>query len=332
MGNNDLELVRVLYVMGPTRSGSTLLDAVLGQLDGFFSTGELHYLWDRALLEGRLCGCGRPTGSCEVWDSVLRDVFGSDWQHSIRPGDLASLRERVMRVRQMHSLLTSARRARVSSEAVARYVEIFSALYSAIRRVTGARVIVDSSKRPSGAAMLLLMPSVIPAVVHLVRDPRGVAYSWQRSKRELDRGRPADMPRWSSSKAALSWLSVNAASELIRRRYPPERFLTARYEDFIREPGETVQKIIEIVGEGATTISLTGERAVYLRRNHTVSGNPSRFNTGMVTLDADQEWIHGQSRTARLVATLLTLPLLNRYGYPLIPSATGGTLPPTGIG
>ncbi|MBA3432215.1 MAG: hypothetical protein H0U16_12145, partial [Actinobacteria bacterium] len=50
--------LKVLFIMGWTRSGSTILDNLLGEVEGFFSTGELHYLWRRGLLEGRLCSCG----------------------------------------------------------------------------------------------------------------------------------------------------------------------------------------------------------------------------------------------------------------------------------
>ena len=35
------ERVKVLYIAGSGRSGSTILDRILGQLDGFFSVGEL---------------------------------------------------------------------------------------------------------------------------------------------------------------------------------------------------------------------------------------------------------------------------------------------------
>jgi len=35
---------RVLYIAGWGRSGSTILDNVLGQVDGFFSAGELMFL------------------------------------------------------------------------------------------------------------------------------------------------------------------------------------------------------------------------------------------------------------------------------------------------
>ena len=43
----------VLYVAGAGRSGSTLLDNLLGQIPGFFSAGELRYVWERGLIDGR---------------------------------------------------------------------------------------------------------------------------------------------------------------------------------------------------------------------------------------------------------------------------------------
>src|SRR6266542_1121845 len=39
----------VLFIGGYSRSGSTLLDLLLGQLPGFFSSGELAYIWSHGL-------------------------------------------------------------------------------------------------------------------------------------------------------------------------------------------------------------------------------------------------------------------------------------------
>src|SRR5919106_327280 len=63
--------VTVLFVVGSGRSGSTLLDILLGQVDGFFSTGELHSLWWAGILEGRRCGCGLAVTECAVWRRVI---------------------------------------------------------------------------------------------------------------------------------------------------------------------------------------------------------------------------------------------------------------------
>ena len=68
-------MTKVLYIAGWGRSGSTILDNVLGQVDGFFSAGELMFLWRRGLIEGRLCGCGRPLRDCDVWMHILDRAY-----------------------------------------------------------------------------------------------------------------------------------------------------------------------------------------------------------------------------------------------------------------
>jgi hypothetical protein len=63
--------VKVLYIAGSGRSGSTILDNTLGQIDGFFSVGELRYIWERGLIEDRLCGCGERVHQCPFWAAAL---------------------------------------------------------------------------------------------------------------------------------------------------------------------------------------------------------------------------------------------------------------------
>ena len=67
--------VKVLYIGGLGRSGSTLLDRMLGQLPGFFSAGEIRDLWQRGLRENALCGCGAPFKECEVWTRVGKEAY-----------------------------------------------------------------------------------------------------------------------------------------------------------------------------------------------------------------------------------------------------------------
>ena len=54
--------------------------------------------------------------------------------------------------------------------------------YHDLARVTGASVIVDSSKSPALAALLTQVPGIELHVVHLVRDLRGVVSSGRRTK------------------------------------------------------------------------------------------------------------------------------------------------------
>ncbi len=62
---------KVLLIAGASRGGSTLIDRLLGQLDGFQSTGELAHIWRRGLLKNQRCGCGVPFRKCRFWRDVL---------------------------------------------------------------------------------------------------------------------------------------------------------------------------------------------------------------------------------------------------------------------
>lgn len=311
--------IKVLYILGWGRSGSTIIDNLLGELDGFFSAGELNYLWQRGLLERRRCGCGALVTECPVWSAVLRSAFGQPLTDHVSPAEVVRWQRDTVRVRHTWNLLRYARGATTGRTALDAYARVAGRLYAAIADVTGARVIVDSSKRPSDAAFLRLVPGISPYFVQLVRDPRAVAYSWRRRKAQLDRDRPADMVQHGPIDSTLSWLGWNLAGDALRLRHGRARSAVVRYEDFVRDPRTTLVTMTRLVGEGSPSLPLEGARTAHLARNHTVSGNPSRFKTGTIELREDREWLSRQDGFDRLAATSLALPLLHRYGYRVRP-------------
>ena len=72
----DTDPVRVLYVAGTGRSGSTLVSTILGHLPGVFSAGELRFLWLRGVTQDQMCGCGARFSACPVWVDVMADLEG----------------------------------------------------------------------------------------------------------------------------------------------------------------------------------------------------------------------------------------------------------------
>lgn len=48
-----------------------------------------------------------------------------------------------------------------------------------------------------------------------------------------------------------------------------------------------------------------------------MAGHPNRFRTGDVRIVLDDGWRHARSRSDRPAATVLSLPVLRRYGYPV---------------
>ena len=93
------------------------------------------------------------------------------------------------------------------------------------------------------------------------------------------------------------------------------RYLRLHYENFIDRPQEAIRHILELVQERTPKLPFVGDHEVELGIHHTVSGNPNRFQSGVVKLRPDNEWQTRMKRRDRLIVTVITWPLLLRYGY-----------------
>ena len=50
--------MKVLYIVGVGRSGSTLLERMLGAVPGSVNAGELNAIFSRVATQDQRCGCG----------------------------------------------------------------------------------------------------------------------------------------------------------------------------------------------------------------------------------------------------------------------------------
>jgi hypothetical protein len=311
--------LQVVYVGGRHRSGTTLLDRMIGQLPGFFSAGELRQIWHLGIGRNRRCACRQRFRDCPFWVEVGRRAFGG-WD-AVDLDEVVGLRKALDHPSAVPRLFASGREPRAGS-AVARYTEYLGRVLEGIRSVSGANVIVDSSKSTAHALLLRHVPDLDLRVVHLVRDSRGVAYSGQRGNRQrvaAGRARKNATPAMES----LSWLAYNALTPALRLRGAP--YLLVRYEDLVREPRVALGRIAEHAGRPATDQSMAflhGHR-LELGPTHVVYGNRLRFLEGEIELRADDAWRREMPRSSRALVTALTLPLLLRYHYPLGAGAPG---------
>jgi hypothetical protein len=160
----------VLYVLGPTHCGSTVLGNLLGERPGHVSVGELRMAWRRWLDPEAHCGCGEPVRSCPFWREVSIERAAGD----LGVAAAAQLDSRLMATRRLPEL-AAGRMERDATPLRAAYTR----LQEAVAAASGASVVVDTSKVP-GAAVLLERAPVELRVVHLVRDSRGVLASHRR--------------------------------------------------------------------------------------------------------------------------------------------------------
>ena len=306
--------VRVIFVGGLGRSGTTLLERLLGELPGVAPLGEVVHLWTRGVGADEPCGCGMPFSRCPFWREVGERAFGG-WPVGLA-ARLLDLRHRLDRTRRIPILSRQARPGDARGDtALGEYAASYGRLYHAAARVGGAAVVIDSSKHASLAFCLSAAgESIELSVVHVVRDPRAVAHSWGRRVPRPEDGAP--MTRWRPGVAALHWLVQNLAFHLLARRGVP--VIRVRYEDLVAAPRKTIRRLVRRlalpVGPGLPFVRGGG---VTLSPTHTVSGNPMRFAVGTLPLRRDDAWRTALPHRHRWLVTALTWPLSRRYGYRL---------------
>lgn len=308
--------LKVLSIVGAGRSGSTVLAGILGEAPGFAGAGEIRWLWRRGVMERRPCACGLAPADCPVWAPVvaatLAAVDEDDADRAlarivVAQAEVASLPHRLRVLRSASSATTSWPALDVVRTAVGAACRSFAS-------ATDARVVVDTSKRPHDAAVVAALPDVDLYVLHVVRDPRAVAYSWRREKTFTVAGRTRTMGTRRPAASARRWTSNALGAEVLRRQVPADRWLRLRYEDFCAAPAEAFRSVMALLGEDGPS-PFESPDTVRLGPSHIVAGNPSRFTVGSVRIRADDEWRTAMSPRDQRLVGWSTYPLRLRYGY-----------------
>lgn len=308
---------KIFFVVGMARSGSTLLTALLNSTEGIAGLGEIHLYWEFAGSD-RPCACGKSLADCPLWGELFR-------LHSEQGVDFEEMRASFHDfVRPRPSSLLrglTARRSGPGTERLRTYLEATESAYRWLAEKTGSGMLVDATKLPAAADLTAAMPSTEVFLVHLVRDPRAVAHSLAVRRETTGREKGPAWLRYLAftARAVLDWTLRNAYAEAKLRRLGGDRYLRLRFEDLTRAPRETVAELLEFTGSDPGSHSFTGPDTIELDENHIITGDSVRFKRGQVTVAPAEAWRTDMPLLGKLLATLLALPMLALYSYPLLP-------------
>jgi hypothetical protein len=304
----------VVYLSGFGRSGSTLVERLLGAAPGWVNVGELVDLARSVAPADERCGCGSPFSRCPVWTEVGRVAFGG-WTPEILDR-LALLQRSAARQRHLPGLLVSTRPPSVE---LVELRDAYARIYRAVAEVSGANVVVDASKGPALGAAVAGAADVDLSMLNLVRDPRAVAWSW---RRHVDRPHATsgadEMWRIPVHRSAAQWTALQLEVEAIARA-GRTRVARVRYEDVVTDPIRTLVAATTALGVplGPGDLPVLDGGDVVLQPSHGLSGNPGRFRSGLLALLSDDGWTSEMPPSSRALVTAITLPLLATYRYPL---------------
>jgi hypothetical protein len=306
--------IKVLYIGGYSRSGSTLVDRMLGQIPGVVSTGELAYIWTHGVKQNRLCGCGSRFLECPFWSAVGQHAFGG-WD-ALDVERTLLLERSVNRHRFLPFLIWPGARPEFDRDLRA-YAAVLAALYRAIHVVGDSRLIVDSTIDPAYGFLLRHVADLDLRLVHLVRDSRGTSHSWTRKVRRSDRvDEVVYMRRFHPAVTAMRWTLYHSLVDVLGLLGNTP--CVVRYEDFVTSPHKEIARIAqaaELTIEPARDLAFISDGEAELGINHTVAGNRMRLQHGPLRLRIDDDWRGSLTSGHRRAVTIASWPLLRQYGY-----------------
>jgi hypothetical protein len=292
----NIKKLKIIYIMGDGRSGSTILSIILGNHPDIASVGELHR-WPE--FQGQTKPGDEKLENKRFWEDILAHycALGSSPDFE----NLALLQEDIEDYQQFFKVLLS--KDTQDSEAYKNYLK---QLFEAISCVADRQIIVDETKKPGRAYKLLKHKDFDTRVIHLVRDPRGVV--WSQLKKDVEH----------KSKHPLTTMAhyniKNCMGLLVNWLTPNQSILRIRYEDLVAVPEKTLGNIGKFIGISMEPVQQKIRSGESLWVPHLIDGNRIR-KKDKINLRFDLEWQRKLTKGWRLVTVFFTLPLFLGFGY-----------------
>jgi omega-hydroxy-beta-dihydromenaquinone-9 sulfotransferase len=236
---NDSDAKPMIFIVGASRSGTTMMSRALGNHSQIHGFPELHLfeeLWDPA--DGEIVG---HADAIQLYDRLL-------W--TARRGYLSSWKEGEYRS-EAASAVDAIKKDTAGSEAVS-VLTVFKTFL--MNEAFAHGKVIPCEQTPRNLFFLETILSGYPAsrAIYMVRDPRDVLLSQKnRWKRRLHGGshRRRDMLRdWIIYHPLVTprlWLAANKA---YRRWKDSGRVLCVHYEALVSQPDRELEKVCQFIG------------------------------------------------------------------------------------
>ena len=261
-----MKKIPVVYIIGSGHCGSTLLDLVLDSHSKIIGVGELYqYPKQKKEQKGLICTCGKKVIECNFWKQVFEDI-----EPKFNFKVFRSKKDFLLNKKKFFELDKGPDR-KINLK---NYIELHEEIYNRILHISGEKVVVDSSKDPDRAELLLGSNKLSIILLHLVRDGRAVAWSYKKKyKRTV-------MP----INGGKRWFFKNIKTEIIKKRNNVENIFV-KYEDFCKNPEKILRRILKKLNLEFEPEMLNFRDKIH----HQIEGNRLRFSKSK-KIRVDNSW------------------------------------------
>lgn len=267
----DMKSAKNIYIMGYGRSGSTLFESLLLSYEKLNAFGEVKYLAERGALKNEKCSCGKYAQECEFWRDIIKALSHYDFTEV----------EKVTNKFES-SKMFFINMCLVKIGFFKKDLELYKSFNKELKKMLISHGnYIDSSKMPARVYFLDYQEKecFYEKVYWMTRDPRGVAWSCMKVVERPEAAFDKDkfMPKFGFYSSILKWFFNSIVSNYIYINHNNVSIIS--YED----------TAVNFEGK-----NLTSDRGELF--NHSISGNPRRFNGGLREIKVDEDWRENLSR------------------------------------
>lgn len=291
--NLTRDSIKIAYILGSARSGSTLIERLLACSSHIQGLGEVIHI-NELFRENRMCSCGKKISECLYWNKILKDTDTLDFLKVQYPKNTLWDKFKLMIDLYLWKDLNFSENYRDNN----------IKLFSTFLKLRGKDILIDSSKIPLRFYYLNKIRQLKLYPVHVVRNPLGVVWSYTRNieHKSLDWKVP------SIKKACLDWKRVNKFTEMVLKGC--SRRLLVRYEDMCRNPQMELDRIFTYLGIPNVKI----DDILPLAPSHMIAGN--RMAKKVITEIYDlKSWESGFSEYEKDRIIKYTKKYFQKYKY-----------------
>ena len=302
---------KILLITSAGRSGSTVLSKILNELDDAFNVNELAFMPLNGIDKNYPINTGERFSDSAIWRAILGNYQRRNKIDRLhyRPDQIPNTRQLV--TDQLLPLYQA------DLKQLELYKSALNDLFWAIFEETKANIIIDSSKVIPYVNAVSQLKDFEIYVLHLVRDPRAVAYSWQKKikRKDVEDGDEVFMEEYSPRKSSISWQLLNQFADSLKNSTDLSyHFL--KYEDFAKAPKIHIGQLLEFIGYDRDAIEITDNVVPLKRVDYGIWGNPNvRQQKDKLYIRYDDAYKSKLNPSTKWQATLWALPLLWKYGY-----------------
>ena len=264
------QLINIVYLLGAGRSGTTLLATLLNNHDSIKTLGEMHQFFE-FLDDDKNCSCGTSLKNCNKWKEAVSSLKSN-----------VNSKRKFVNQEEKHSKIPGLLAGKTADR---KYLTIQEEVFSSIHEHRPSKWYVDSSKYIARFLLLKKSKKLNIKGIYVVRDPRGVVYSFQ--KKVQTPKRPIS--------ALLYYNIINLFGEIAYRM--DDDTIKIRYEDLVDKPQETLSRIYSHIFDE----KIEAEKlAQYFEIPHIIGGNRMKVEK-RIRLKPDQKWLKNILRHKQVI-------------------------------